>query len=70
MLLTTQNVSTTWARKIFKRLSFTGPDKDALNSGLRASNDLSHQGNIPEAVETGNYHAFFCKDHFFQVGFG
>ena len=69
-LLTTQQGSATGAREIFKRLAFTYLDKDALNSCPRASNDLSHHGNIPEAVEKGDYHSFFCKAHFSPGGFG
>ena len=60
-LLTTQNGSATGAREIVKRLAFTCLDKEALNSCPRASNDLSHQGNISEVVEEGDFIPFSAR---------
>ena len=48
----------------------TCSSKEAFNSCPWPSNDSSNKGNIPEAVEKGDYHAFFNRGHFSSRGLG
>ena len=52
-------------RAIFiQRLSLTCRSKEPFNCCPWPSNNFSNKGNIPEAVEKVNYHAFFNTGHF------
>ena len=54
----------TRARHIVQRLSLTCMSKKGFDCCPWPSNDFSNKGNVPKAVEKGDYHGFFNTGHF------